>query len=97
MTAAEAARMLSGYASANVASALRALAAYARAASGSRAKPRCPREIDGVDKRGLFGIVGAERSRGQRLRFGDLTIEVVGAQADELERIEHEALVKAGF
>ena len=35
MTAAEAARVLSGYASANVASALRALAAYARAASGS--------------------------------------------------------------
>ena len=31
------------------------------------------------------------------MRLGDLTIEVVGAQADELERIEHEALVKAGF
>ena len=37
MTTAAAARMLSGYASANVASALRALPAYSRAASGSRA------------------------------------------------------------
>ena len=64
---------------------------------GLARKPRRPREIDGVDERGLFGIVGAERSRGQRLRFGDLTIEVVDAQADELERIEHEALVEAGF
>jgi len=57
-------------------------------------QPSCPRQIDGVDERSLFGIVGAERSRGQRLRFGDLAIEIAGAQADELKWIEHEALVK---
>ena len=29
--------------------------------------------------------------------LGDLTFELVEAQADELERIEHEALVEARF
>ena len=64
---------------------------------GIAREPRRPRQIDGVDERRLFGIVRAKRSRGQRLRLGDLPIEVVGAQPDELERIEHEAFVKAGF
>ena len=97
MTAAEAARMLSRIGFGKGRQRLARFGGIAARRLGIARKPRRPRQIDSVDERRLFGIVRAERSRGQRLRLGDLPIEVVGAQADELERIEHEALVKAGF
>ena len=96
-TAAEAARMLCGISFGKCRKRLARFGGIAAPGFGIAREPRCPRQIDGVDERGFFGIVRAERSRGQRLRLGDLPIEVVGAQADELERIEHEALVKARF
>src|ERR1700761_4181138 len=60
-------------------------------------KPGRAREINRMNEGSFLGVVGACGDRGQRFRFGDLAIEIVGAHADELKGIEHEAFVEAGF